>query len=84
MHPTPSDSIEDIMAKVRNWPADQRRALLKEIARTFGGNQPAPRKAKKPWQDLLGIIPVQGTPPTDDECRNILEEELLKKYGEAS
>jgi hypothetical protein len=35
---------------------------------------------KESLKDLKGILKTDAPPPTDDECRAILEEELVKKH----
>ena len=37
-----------------------------------------PRKGS--LKGLLGILKTDALPPTDEECRAILEEELIKKH----
>ena len=42
---------------------------------------PPPRKGS--LKDMLGILKTDAPPPNDEECRAILEEELMRKYGGA-
>ena len=39
---------------------------------------PPPRTGS--LKDLLGILKTDAPPPNDEECRAILEEELIKKH----
>jgi hypothetical protein len=40
----------------------------------------SPSTRKGTLKDLLGILKTDGSPPNDDECRAILEDELVKKH----
>lgn len=43
---------------------------------------PTGASPKKSLKDLVGLIKTDGPPPNDEECQRLLEDELLKKYGE--
>jgi hypothetical protein len=75
-----SEAIARIMAEVRNWPNEQRRSLMEQISSTLIREQ-APKRTKKPLRDLIGILKVEGTPPTDEGIQKILDEEKMRKYG---
>jgi hypothetical protein len=58
-------------------------ALMNARKRSMPSDSVAARPStqKKSLQELLGLIKTDGPPPNDEECRRLLEEELLKKYG---
>jgi hypothetical protein len=60
----------------RPTPDDETVKLLETIE-THPVGQP-PRKGS--FKGLLGILKTDAPPPTDEECRAILEEELIKKH----
>jgi hypothetical protein len=50
------------------------------------GDEPrtvAPRKGLRglPAEDVIGLLKTDREPPTDEECKRIMEEERWKKYG---
>lgn len=57
---------------------DESREQADRSIRPFQHSQPEAQQ--KSLKDLLGLIDTGGRPPTDAECRAILEEELLRKY----
>ena len=57
-------------------PDDETVKLLETIETHPVG--PPPRKGS--LKDLLGILKTDAPPPNDEECRAILEEELIKKH----
>jgi hypothetical protein len=56
---------------------DDETVKLLETTETHPVNPP-PRKGS--LKDLLGILKTDAPPPNDEECRAILEEELIKKH----
>ncbi len=46
-------------------------------------NRPDPgeQRPRRPLKDLLGAMRLEGPPPTDAECKRILDEERMKRYG---
>jgi hypothetical protein len=70
-----------ILGEVRAWPVQDRLALAREILQTLEGSfldQPARRK---PLRNLLGVVMLSRPAPGDEECQELLEGELLRKYG---
>ncbi len=77
---TANPEVQDILNRVRSWSIDDRRRLVEEILKSLR-SQPVASPAKKTLQDLRGLLRVEGVEPPDDaECRQILEEELIKKH----
>jgi len=66
-----------IVDQVRDWPVDTRQELVQDILSTLPRHSEPRRLSLK---DLLGLVKTVGPPPTDAECRAILEEELVRKH----
>jgi hypothetical protein len=82
----------DMLNRVKEWPAAQRITLARRILETLESKPPdlavhsQPRPAEGPTrgvpvEQVLGMLRTDREPPSDDECRQIVEEERWKKYG---
>lgn len=80
MHAPQIDRVVEVLDRVKTWPPDERRDLAQRILQTLPA-EPAQPSGKAGLRALLGLARTEGPPPSDEECRRILEEELLKKYG---
>jgi hypothetical protein len=68
----------EIVEQVREWPVEAPRELVQDILSTFVGSvNGGPARSLK---DLLGAMKTNDRPLSDEECRKILEEELLRKH----
>lgn len=75
-----SKQIFEIVHRVREWDADVRIELARRILETVAPPRP-PRPPKTiPLEEIFGMLKTDGPPPTDEECKKIIEEERLKKY----
>lgn len=71
----------EVLERVRTWDMEMRIDLARRILDTLGSPQiPPPPRTMSP-KDIFGILKTDGPPPTDEECKKIIEEERLKKYG---
>ena len=73
--------VSEILGRISDWPAADRLWLAQEI---LGGvsRDMRPRAARGPsLKGLLGLLDQGATPPSDEECQRILEDELLRKHG---
>jgi hypothetical protein len=68
--------IDEVFDRVEAWPEEARRDLLEMILGTLNGAPKPQAKLRK----RLGLLKTDGPPPTDEECRQILEEELMRKH----
>jgi hypothetical protein len=75
-----SGKVEGILDELRNWPSSERLRLARLILETIESQPVSPPARKGTLKDLLGILKTDGSPPNDDECRAILEDELVKKH----
>lgn len=69
--------VQEIVDRVRSWPADARIGLAEEILATV----PERRRTRPTGslRNLLGLLRGAGSAPNDAECRRILEDELLRR-----
>jgi hypothetical protein len=75
-----SGKIEGILDELRNWPLSERLRLAHLILETIEPQHDGPKPRNGSLTNLLGILRTDGTPPNDEECRAILEDELIKKH----
>jgi hypothetical protein len=75
-----SGKVEGILEELRNWPSSERLRLARLILETIESKPVSPPVRKGSLKDLLGILKTDAPPPNDDECRAILEDELVKKH----
>jgi hypothetical protein len=73
-----SQDRQEIVDRVRGWPADSRLELARGIMSTL--NQP-PSRPRISLRDLLGLISAQNAVPDDATCRVIVEDALIEKHG---
>lgn len=71
--------IAEVFGRVGGWPEESRRRLMEMIRGTLVEGESSPRPGS-PSRDLHGLFKADGPTPTDDDCRRILEEELLRKH----
>jgi hypothetical protein len=72
-------SVQAIVDQVRDWPADDRLALVDRLLGTLNSSH-------GPWRrpglaSLLGRLRIDQAAPSDEECRQILEGERIRKHG---
>lgn len=76
-----AEQIFEVMERVREWDAAVRIDLARQILETVVPPQiPKPPK-KRTLEEIHGLLKIDGPAPTDEECKKIIEEERLKKYG---
>lgn len=75
-----SNELNDVLDRVKHWPSERRITLARRVLESVEAN-PIPRRARSsPLKPLVGLLKTDAPPPTDDECRTILEQELIKKH----
>ena len=69
----------DVFETVRQWPPEARRDLLRDVLKTLHDEQP-PRPTRGFSADqAIQLLHSDQPAPSDEECDQILEEELMKK-----
>ena len=78
-----TDALTEEWERVRRWPDEDRRELVSRLLRSL---QQSPSAA--PSAAPSDVAPAQligawadGSPPTDEEVAQILEDERLRKHG---
>jgi hypothetical protein len=74
--------MEEVLRKVAAWPVALRLKFARRVLETLERAPDAERKTRgAPVEEVLGLLATGGAVPDDEECRRILEDELLKKYA---
>ena len=71
----------DVFETVRQWPAEVRRDLLRDVLKTLDDERLLPPTRGFSADQVIQLLHSDQPSPTDEECDRILEEELLKKYS---
>lgn len=75
-----AEQIFEILNRVRTWDAKMRIELARQILETVVPPQPPLPPQTMTLEEIQTIMKANKRPPTDEECKKILEEERLKKY----
>ena len=67
--------------RVRTWDPEMRIDLARRILETVGPSRIQPPPQTMSLDEVIGIAKTDAPPPTDKDCKKILEEERMKKYG---
>jgi len=73
--------IFEVWNRVRTWDPEMRIDLARRILETVGPSQIQPPPQTMSLDEVIGIAKTDAPPPTDEDCKKILEEERTKKYG---
>jgi hypothetical protein len=85
-----SNELSNVLDRVKSWSPPLRIALARRILETLdtsdvGRTEHHPPIVKPtrgvPVERVLGMLKTDREPPSDEECRRIVEEERWKKYG---
>ncbi len=71
----------DVFQKVRQWPPEARRDLLRDVLKTFHDERPPCPTRGFSADQVIQLLRSDQPAPTDEECNRILEDELIKKYA---
>lgn len=72
------DNLDDVTRLISLWPVDKRLALMERLLAGLKADMPAP---KKPLRGLLGVLTIEGAPPTDEQIDRMLDERRMRKHG---
>ncbi|MBY0523708.1 MAG: hypothetical protein K2R98_09920 [Gemmataceae bacterium] len=85
MSVTELDEIRAVVQRVQCWPPPMRIALARRILETLetaSGGESSPSLPRGPSAaEVVAVFKTNKPAPSDEECRRILEEELVLKYG---
>ena len=73
--------IFEVWDRVRTWDPEMRIDLARRILETVVPSRIQPPPQTMSLDEVVGIAKTDAPPPTDEDCKKILEEERLKKYG---
>ena len=76
-----SKEMFEVLNRVRTWEPEVRVDLARRILETVVPEQILPPPQTMMLEEIQAIMKTDKRPPTDEECKKILEEERLKKYG---
>lgn len=78
------DDLEKVVQQVKSWPAETRIALARRVLETLEISQEVATEGLRgpSTRQVIGLWnPAGGTAPTDQECEEILAEELIRKHS---
>ncbi len=75
-----SGKIEGLIDQLKTWPSSDRLRLARMILETLEGGTPEGPPPARTLKDILGMLKSDTPPPTDEESRTMLEDELIKKH----
>ena len=75
-----SKEMFEVLQRVKTWDPEMRIDLARRILETVVPEQILPPPRTMSLDEVIGIAKTDLPPPTDEECKKILEEERMKKY----
>ncbi len=76
-----SNEMYEILDRVRTWDTKTRIDLVQQILETVALSRPPKPTQKMSLDEVVASLKTDVPPPTDEECKKIIEEERIKKYG---
>ncbi len=76
-----SKEMFEVLQRVKTWKPEMRIDLARRILETVVPEQIPPPPQTMTLEEIQAIMKTDKPPPTDEECKKILEEERMKKYG---
>ena len=72
--------MASVLSRVESWPVEDRVALARKIMESVHPKSPR-RSRGRSADEVIQSLNIPQPAPSDFECQQILEEELLRKYG---
>ena len=72
--------MASVLSRVESWPVEDRIALAQKIIESVHPKSPR-RPRGRSADEVIQSFNMPQPAPSDFECQQILEEELLRKYG---
>ncbi len=76
-----SKEMFEVWNRVKAWEPEMRIDLARRILETVVPSKNPPPPQAMSLGEVIGVAKTDAPPPTDEECKKILEEERIKKYG---
>jgi hypothetical protein len=80
MSTTESAKFDFNLGELKSWPSSERMRLARMILETVEAPPASALPRQVSIKDPLGILKTNAPSPTDEECRAILKEELIRKH----
>lgn len=74
------DAISELWERVRSMPPDARLSLASRIIQSLEQEKMISIRPSKSLADLLGLLETGDPAPTDEQCDQIVKEEMMRKY----
>lgn len=78
-----SPEVESVLKQVKTWPAESRWALAQRVLETLDMDSATASGVRKgsPSEQIIGLWSTGGEAPSDEECDQILADELRRKHA---
>ncbi len=76
-----SKEMFEVLQRVKTWKPEMRIDLARRVLETIVSPRPLLSAQTMTLEEVQAIMKTDKLPPTDEECKKILEEERMKKYG---
>jgi hypothetical protein len=75
------NEISEVVARVAAWPPAERIKLARKILETV--ETAGEKRSSRGYSaaEVIALLKMPQPAPNDVECKRIVEEELLRKYG---
>jgi hypothetical protein len=81
MPPAALAEYNEVLARVKTWPAEQRRRLAEDLLRSFHPARGPDGLRGVPVEKVRGVAAGVGPAPDDDTVRCWIERHRREKYG---
>jgi hypothetical protein len=77
------DELSEVLKRVEQWPIVQRRTLALRLLEGLGEPRPTLQRPPMtiPLEKVRGILATDAPAPSDEECKQWIEDERVRKYG---
>jgi hypothetical protein len=79
MNISKASNYETVLKTVRQWPADRRFALVRDVINTLAEDEFSPRPRRKTLERALGLLATGDAAPSDAEVQQWLDERRVEK-----
>lgn len=76
-----SKEMFEVLDRVQAWDTEMRIDLARRVLETVVPTRPSKPVQTMSLDQVVAILKSDAPPPTDEECKKIIEVERLKKYG---
>ena len=74
-------AISDVLESVRAWTPSMKIVLARKVLETLESEEITVPPRMMRLDDVVGLLQTDESPPDDDECDQIIEQERTRKYG---